>query len=72
MKKNLDMIAANEVGHDKAFDCEENELIVLSRTGRHLLPRADKVTLARGFVALVAADFAARAGTRQRPALAQV
>jgi phosphopantothenoylcysteine decarboxylase / phosphopantothenate---cysteine ligase len=72
MKKNLDMIAANEVGHDKAFDCEENELIVLSRTGRHLLPRADKVTLARGFVALVAAEFAARAGTRQRPALAQV
>jgi phosphopantothenoylcysteine decarboxylase/phosphopantothenate--cysteine ligase len=72
MKKNLDMIAANEVGQDKAFDCEENELIVLSRTGRHLLPRADKVTLARGFVALVAAEFAARAGTRQRPALAQV
>jgi phosphopantothenoylcysteine decarboxylase/phosphopantothenate--cysteine ligase len=72
MKKNLDMIAANEVGQDKAFDCEENELIVLSRTGRHLLPRADKVTLARGFVALVAAEFTARAGTRQRPALAQV
>jgi len=72
MKKNLDMIAANEVGHDKAFDCEENELIVLSRTGRHQLPRADKVTLARGFVALVAAEFAVRAGTRQRPALAQV
>jgi phosphopantothenoylcysteine decarboxylase / phosphopantothenate---cysteine ligase len=73
MKKNLDMIAANEVGHDKAFDREENELIVLSRNGRHHLPRADKVTLARGFVALVAEDFAARVGTRQRgPALAQV
>jgi len=72
MKKNLDMIAANEVGHDKAFDCEENELIVLSRTGRHQLPRADKATLARGFVALVASEFAARAGTRQRPALAQI
>jgi phosphopantothenoylcysteine decarboxylase/phosphopantothenate--cysteine ligase len=72
MKKNLDMIAANEVGHDKAFDCDENELIVLSRTGRHLLPRADKVTLARGFVALVVSEFTARAGARQRPALAQV
>jgi phosphopantothenoylcysteine decarboxylase/phosphopantothenate--cysteine ligase len=73
MKKNLDMIAANEVGNDKAFDCEENELIVLSRTGRHHLPRADKATLARGFVALVAEEFAARVGTRQRgPALAQV
>jgi len=33
MKKNLDMIAANEVGHDKAFDCEDNQLIVLSATG---------------------------------------
>src|SRR5256884_4204173 len=28
MKKNLDMIAANEVGHDKAFDCDDNQLIV--------------------------------------------
>jgi len=37
MKKNLDMIAANEVGHDKAFDCEDNQLIVLSRNGRHEL-----------------------------------
>ena len=73
MKKNLDMIAANEVGHDKAFDCEENELIVLGRNGRHHLPRADKVTLARGFMALVAEDFAARVGTRARGvALAQV
>src|SRR6266850_4642704 len=34
LKKNLDMIAANEVGHDKAFDCEDNELIVLWRAGR--------------------------------------
>ena len=33
MKKNLDMIAANEVGHDKAFDCEDNQLIVLGRNG---------------------------------------
>src|SRR2546430_10798230 len=42
MKKNLDMIAANEVGHDKAFDCEDNQLIVLSRNGRHELGRAGK------------------------------
>jgi len=34
LKKNLDMIAANEVGHDKAFDCEDNQLIVLSRGAR--------------------------------------
>jgi phosphopantothenoylcysteine decarboxylase / phosphopantothenate---cysteine ligase len=71
MKKNLDMIAANEVGHDKAFDSDDNQLIVLSRGARHELPRADKLSLARGLIALVAADFAARAGARKRgPALA--
>ena len=66
MKKNLDMIAANEVGHDKAFDCEDNQLIVLSRNGRHELGRAGKLTLARGLVTLIAEDLAARAGARTR------
>jgi phosphopantothenoylcysteine decarboxylase/phosphopantothenate--cysteine ligase len=66
MKKNLDMIAANEVGHDKAFDCEDNELIVLSRTGRHDLARAGKLTLARGLIALIAQELTLRSGTRKR------
>ena len=66
MKKNLDMIAANEVGHDKAFDCEDNQLIVLSRNGRHELGRAGKLTLARGLIALIAGDLAGRAGARTR------
>src|SRR5439155_593413 len=66
MKKNLDMIAANEVGHDKAFDCEDNQLIVLSRNGRHELGRAGKLTLARGLVGLIAEDLAVRAGARTR------
>ena len=47
LKKNLDMIAANEVGDDKAFDCEDNELVVLSRSGRHDLGKASKAELAR-------------------------
>ena len=36
LKKNLDMIAANEVGHDKAFDCEDNQLrrVVAQRPAR--------------------------------------
>lgn len=64
LKKNLDMIAANEVGHDKAFDCEDNQLIVLSRTGRRELGKASKLTLARQLVALIAESFlAARSGT---------
>lgn len=66
MKKNLDMIVGNEVGHDKAFDCDDNELIVLSRSARHELGRADKLTLARGLVTLIARELEARAGTRTR------
>ncbi len=67
MKKNLDMIAANEVGHDKAFDCEDNQLIVLWRTGRRELGRASKLVLARQLVAMIAESHAAsRAGLAQR------
>jgi phosphopantothenoylcysteine decarboxylase / phosphopantothenate---cysteine ligase len=67
MRKNLDMIAANEVGHDKAFDCEDNQLIVLSRNARHELGRAGKLTLARGLVTLIAQELAAgRGGARKR------
>ncbi len=66
MKKNLDMIAANEVGHDKAFDCEDNELLVLGRNARHDLPRANKLTLARGLVALIAREMSQRGSGRQR------
>ena len=60
LRKNLDMIAANEVGHDKAFDCADNELIVLWRTGRKLLPRAAKTHLARELIELIAAVDAER------------
>ncbi|MDB6089558.1 MAG: coaBC [Gammaproteobacteria bacterium] len=67
LKKNLDMIAANEVGHDKAFDCEDNQLIVLWRNARHELGRASKLTLARKLVGLIAESFnAARTGLAHR------
>ena len=66
MKKNLDMIAANEDGHEKAFDCDDNQLIVLSRSARHELARAGKLTLARGLVALIAQELAARGVARKR------
>jgi phosphopantothenoylcysteine decarboxylase/phosphopantothenate--cysteine ligase len=59
MKKNLDLIAANEVGHDKAFDCEDNQLIVLWRNGRRDLGKASKLILARELVAFIAEAFAA-------------
>jgi phosphopantothenoylcysteine decarboxylase/phosphopantothenate--cysteine ligase len=66
MRKNLDMIAANEVGHDKGFDHEDNALLVLWRSGRQELGRASKLVLARELVHLIAQSAAARA-----PAAAQ-
>lgn len=67
LKKNLDMIAANEVGHDKAFDCEDNQLVVLWRTGRRELAKASKMTLARQLVSLVTESYSnARSGAVQR------
>src|SRR6202050_105136 len=66
MKKNLDMIAANEVGTDKAFDCEDNHLVVLWRTGRRELGRASKSTLAERRVALIAEVRGERASSAER------
>ena len=67
LKKNLDLIAANEVGHDKAFECEDNQLVVLWRNGRRDLGKASKLTLARALVAHIAESFAAaRKGAAQR------
>ncbi len=64
LKKNLDMIAANEVGHDKVFEKDDNALLVLWRDGRLELPHAPKVQLARDLVALIAERFAERAKPR--------
>jgi len=52
--KNLDMIAANEVGDGKGFEEEENELLVLWKGGRQELGRGLKITLARNLIALIA------------------
>jgi len=69
LKKNLDMIAANEVGHDKVFEKDDNALLVLWRDGRRELPHAPKVTLARDLVALISERFADR---KNGPRLASV
>ena len=52
-RKRLDLIAANEVGHDKAFDKEDNALLVLWQDGRRELPRGPKLELARALIALI-------------------
>ena len=51
--KNLDMIAANLVGEGKAFDQDENALLVLSASGQVELPQTSKEKLARLLIALV-------------------
>lgn len=58
-KKRLDLIAANEVGHDKAFDRDDNELLLLWRDGRQQLGPGPKADLARELVALIARQYLA-------------
>ena len=67
LKKNLDMIAANEVGDNKVFECEDNHLIVLWRNARRDLGHGTKLSLARELVRLIAESYAASlAGATQR------
>jgi phosphopantothenoylcysteine decarboxylase / phosphopantothenate---cysteine ligase len=66
LKKNLDMIAANEVGDAKAFECEDNHLIVLTRNARHDLGQAQKTVLADRLVSLIAEALEERAASPQR------
>ena len=53
--KNLDLIAANEVGDDKVFDQDDNALIVLWREGRALIGPASKQTVAKELIELITA-----------------
>jgi len=64
LKKNLDMIAANEVGHDKVFEKDDNALLVLWRDGARALPQGPKVALARDLVALIAERYVERKSIR--------
>lgn len=58
LAKNLDLIAANEVGHTKAFDCDHNALLVLWRGGGRVeLPSASKCDLAHALTGLIVERF---------------
>jgi phosphopantothenoylcysteine decarboxylase/phosphopantothenate--cysteine ligase len=57
LKKNLDMIAANEVGDNKVFECEDNHLIVLWRNARRDLGQGSKAALARELIGLIAQSY---------------
>ncbi len=53
--KRLDMVVANEVGGGRAFDTEDNELLVLWPGGEQALPRGAKSALAHEFITVLAA-----------------
>jgi phosphopantothenoylcysteine decarboxylase/phosphopantothenate--cysteine ligase len=72
LAKNLDLIAANEVGHSKAFDSDENALLVLWRGGRVQLPSSSKAELARALTGLIAERYAEHLAAQQRQSPAPV
>ena len=59
-RKNLDLIAANQVGADKGFDCDDNALTLFWADGSEDLGHAGKTVLARRLIARIAAFHAAR------------
>jgi phosphopantothenoylcysteine decarboxylase/phosphopantothenate--cysteine ligase len=61
--KRLDMIAANQVGDNLAFDCEDNALTLYWPGGKRDLARAPKRLLADELVAVVAERHAQHART---------
>lgn len=60
VRKNLDLIAANQVGDGLAFDRDDNALTVLWPGGSEDLGSCSKVELARRLVARIAAARAAK------------
>jgi len=57
-RKNLDMIAANQVGLEgSGFESEQNELHVLWEGGERVLPLTDKMLLGQQLVALIAERY---------------
>ncbi len=59
-RKQLDMIAANRVGPKLGFENNDNELLVFWEGGQQHLARADKLSLARQLVALIAERYRER------------
>ncbi|MDB5972896.1 MAG: coaBC [Hydrocarboniphaga sp.] len=59
-RKNLDMIAANWVGAGRAFDQDDNSLQVFWPDGGEALAPATKAEVARGLVALIIRQRAAK------------
>lgn len=59
-RKKLDLIAANRVGANLAFDRDDNQLSVFWEGGRQELAPADKTALARALAQLILERYTAR------------
>ncbi|MEO7775764.1 MAG: bifunctional phosphopantothenoylcysteine decarboxylase/phosphopantothenate--cysteine ligase CoaBC [Steroidobacteraceae bacterium] len=69
VKKNLDLIAANEVGDTKVFDKDDNALTLLWHGGRQELGAGSKTRLARDLVAFIVAMMSERRAAAARDTL---
>ncbi len=58
-RKGLNMVAGNWVGGGKAFDADDNELLVVWGSGKQVLPNAAKTALAKQLVELIAGRYEA-------------
>ena len=63
-RKNLDMIAANQVGEGQGFAVDDNALHVFWAEGEQHLPRAHKSQLARDLMTLIIRQFNAKNTTK--------
>ena len=57
MKKNLDLIAANQVGKHQGFEQDDNALTVIWRDGQLELPAKSKQKLARELIQLISQHY---------------
>ena len=60
VSKNIDLIAANRVGPGLGFEADDNELLLVDRTGGTKLPRAPKNALARALIHEIAVRYHAK------------
>lgn len=56
-QKKLDMVVANQVGKGKGFECDENQVTILTKNKQIELPLTHKTRLAGQIIAILAANL---------------
>lgn len=65
-RKKLDMIVANKVGDNLGFDCDDNSVVVLWRSGEKKFPTTAKSSLAVELIKLVSEHYKKNADNTSR------